>query len=152
MDLGSWGDSNLISKAGAYLSNVGDVEVTVNCDCGVTGCCIRGMGCIRQSSKGSGTVFLEAGGTVLTRTLGAGEKIVVDSDSVVGFQDTVQLGYQMNGGPCTWCFGGEGCCNLTMSGPGNIMIQSMSREKFMGVMAPGPMAGTSGAADTSANA
>lgn len=136
VDLGSYGDSNLVSKAGAYLSNIGDVEVSVNCDCGVTGCCIRGMGCIRQSSKGNGTVFLEAGGTVLTRTLGEGEKIVVDSDSIVGFQDTVKLGYQLNGGPFTWCFGGEGCCNLTMSGPGNIIIQSMSRAKYISAMAP----------------
>lgn len=147
VDLGSFGDSNIITKSGAYLSNIGEVEVTVNCDYGITGCCIRGMGCIRQSSKGSGTVFLEAGGTVLTRVLGEGEKLVVDSDSIVGFQDTVQLGWQLNGGPLTWCFGGEGCCNLTMSGPGTIIIQSMSRGKYISSMQP-PY---NGAADSDSN-
>jgi uncharacterized protein (AIM24 family) len=136
VDLGSYGESNLISKSGAYLSNIGEVEVTVNCDCGVTGCCINGMGCIRQSSKGNGTVFLEAGGTVLTRKLGEGEEIIVDSDSIVAFQDTVKLGYRLNGGPCTWCFGGEGCFNLTMEGPGNIIIQSMSRARYIAAMKP----------------
>ena len=141
VDLGSWGESNLISKSGAYISNIGEVEVNVNFDCGITGCCIRGMGCIRQQSKGSGTVFLEAGGTVLTRTLGQGEKIVVDSDSIVGFQDTVELGWQLNGGPLTWCFGGEGCCNLTVSGPGTVMIQSMSRGRYIQAMAPNPVGG-----------
>lgn len=146
VNLGSLGESNLISKSGAYLSSIGEVQVTANCDCGITGCCIRGMGCLRQSSKGTGTVFLEAGGTVLTRVLGEGEKIVVDSDSIVGFQDTVQLGWQLNGGPCTWCFGGEGCCNLTMQGPGTVMIQSMSRGKYMAVMAP-PVQGNGGAGD-----
>lgn len=146
VNLGEWGESNLVSKAGAYLSNIGEVDVSMNLDCGFTGCCIRGMGCIRQKSTGSGTVFLEAGGTVLTRQLGAGEKLVVDSDSIVGFQDTVQLGWQLNGGPLTWCFGGEGCCNLTMSGPGTIIIQSMSKGKYISAMAPYPTVGGGGEA------
>ena len=151
VDLGSFGNSNIVSKKGAYLSNIGDVEVNVNCDCGVTGCCITGMGCIRQASKGNGTVFLEAGGTVLTRKLGEGEKLVVDSDSIVGFQDTVELGWQLNGGPLTWCFGGEGCCNLTMTGPGTVIIQSMSRGKYISALSPGVVGPGTNNEDTTTN-
>lgn len=118
------------------MSNIGNVEVHANCDLGVTGCCIRGMGCLRSAQSGTGTVFLSAGGTVLTKELGAGEKIIVDSDSIVAFKDSVQLGWQFNGGPCTWCFGGEGCCNLTMTGPGTVMIQSMSLPKYIAAVSP----------------
>jgi uncharacterized protein (AIM24 family) len=136
VQLGSYGDAKLISKAGVYMSSVGEASVSVNFDCGITGCCIKGMGCRRAQTVGNGTAFLAAGGTILTKELGAGEKIVVDADSIVGYKDTVQLGWQLNGGPLSWCYAGEGCCNLTMTGPGTVYIQSMSLPKYIRAVAP----------------
>ena len=138
VDLSQYGGSSLISKKGVYMSNIGEVTTTANFDCAITGCCIQGMGCCRQASSGTGTVFLAAGGTVLSKELGAGEEIIVDSDSIVAFKDTVKLGFRCNGGPMSWCFGGEGCCNLTMTGPGQVVIQSMSLGKYIAAVAPPP--------------
>jgi uncharacterized protein (AIM24 family) len=118
------------------MSNIGEVETDANFDCSPTGCCIQGMGCCRAESKGTGTVFLAAGGTILTKELGAGEEIIVDSDSVVAFKDSVQLGWRCNGGPTSWCFAGEGMCNLTLTGPGTVMIQSMSLPKYIAALSP----------------
>ena len=118
------------------MSNVGEVDVAANFDCGITGCCVTGMGMCRGEGKGSGTVFLAAGGTILTRELGANEEIIVDSDSIVGFKDSVKLGWRLNGGPLSWCFAGEGCCNLTLTGPGTVILQSMSLPKYIAAVAP----------------
>ena len=129
----------IIAKRGMYMASVGDVSVTANFDCT---CCVSafgGLGSIRQAMTGDGTVFLAAGGTVLTKVLKEGEvninihlfhftlfsssfktmplivfvcvltivftipliaivqQIVVDSESVVGFQDSVKLGLRCAG-------------------------------------------------------
>lgn len=77
---------------------------------------------IRQSHTGNGTVFLTAGGTVITTTLAENETIVVDSGSIVGFQDSVSYSVRLAGGPFVICFGGEGCCSNTLTGPGQGII------------------------------
>ncbi len=49
-------------------------------------------------ATGSGTLFVEGGGTVMTKTLAPGEEIVVSSDTIVGFQQGVELGLRLTGG------------------------------------------------------
>ena len=63
--------------------------------------------------------------------------MIVDSESVVGYSDTVSFGVVPNQ-PCTCCFGGEGMCNATMTGPGTVITQSMSFKKYLKVVAPPP--------------
>ena len=81
-------------------------------------------------------VFLAAGGTVLEKNLGADESIVIDTDLLVAWDSTVQMGLQPAGG-CLGCmFGGEGCYNTKMTGPGRLIIQSMSFPKFVNALVP----------------
>ena len=91
-----------------------------------------------QTIRGTGWVFLAAGGTILEKDLGQGETIVVDSDSIVGFTQGVTMDVRRAGGCFTMCCGGEGMFNTTLSGPGKVWIQSMSFEKFKKVVAPDP--------------
>jgi uncharacterized protein (AIM24 family) len=44
----------------------------------------------------------------MTKVLGAGEKIVVDQDSVLAWASTVTLTFRRAGSCCTMCCGGEG--------------------------------------------
>jgi uncharacterized protein (AIM24 family) len=125
-----------IAKKGAYMSNLGDVSITADVDCCSTTCCFGGLGCIRQEASGQGTVFYNAGGTILQKTLAPGEKVLVDALSIVGFQESVSFGVQPTGGCGGCCFGGEGLCYGTLTGPGVILVQSMSFEKFKAAVAP----------------
>ncbi len=129
-------ENTFIAKSGAIMSSIGEVDISTSTDCGPT-CCFTSLGMCRQSLSGSGTAFLAAGGTILEKELGDGEKLVVDSASVVGYQDTVQFGITPNQ-LCTCCFGGEGMCNATMEGPGKVYVQSMSFAKYLKVVAPPP--------------
>lgn len=126
----------IVVKSGSYMSSIGDVAVKADCDCCSCAACCGGLGFIRQSISGNGTVFLTAGGTVLTRKLDPNETLVVDTDSVVGFQDSVKFGVRTAGGCCSMCFGGEGMFNSTMTGPGLVIVQSMSFEKYKRAVAP----------------
>lgn len=137
VQLGSVG-GKLIAKGGAYMGSWGEMELTANCDCNCCTCCCGGMGFIRQQAVGSGTILLAASGTVVQKTLAPGEKIIVDTDSIVGFQESVKMSVVAAGGCCTMCCGGEGMFNTQLEGPGLVIVQSMSFEKYRRAIAPRP--------------
>jgi uncharacterized protein (AIM24 family) len=136
VDLGKYG--KIVTKSGAYMGSIGDVSVKVDCDFNCCTACFGGMGCTRQSAEGSGTVFLAAGGTILSKTLAVKETIVVDEASLVAFQDTAKKSLRTAGKccSCTWCCGGEGMFVTTIEGPGVVIIQSMSFEKYKQAVVP----------------
>jgi hypothetical protein len=49
------------------MGSTGQVKVAADCDCNCCSCCCGGMGFIRQRAEGSGTLFLNAGGTVVQK-------------------------------------------------------------------------------------
>lgn len=123
---------NMITKPGAYMSELGNVDVGCSLDCGLATCCGAGLGCCRQKLSGEdGSIaFLNAGGTIVYKHLKAGETVTIDRGSVVGFEDSARLGMSFNGRLCTCCFAGEGCFSTTLTGPGRVYMQSMSLQRF----------------------
>lgn len=118
------------------MSGIGDINVSPDFDCCSMGGCFGGLGKVRQALTGNGTVFLAAGGTVITKTLAINETIIVDTNSVVGFDDTVTFSVRFSGGPLFCCFGGEGCFNNTVTGPGQVILQSMSFSTYVNAVRP----------------
>jgi uncharacterized protein (AIM24 family) len=55
-------------------------------------------------------------GTVLQKTLQPGEKILVDTDSVLCFEQSITLDVQWVGSPAAVCCGGEGCVDAGAEG------------------------------------
>mmetsp|Transcript_13470 Transcript_13470/g.17444 ORF Transcript_13470/g.17444 Transcript_13470/m.17444 type:complete len:261 (+) Transcript_13470:26-808(+) len=129
----------IIVRKTSFMCGIGDVKIGVSFDCCNTTSCLGGLGAIRQKVSGDGICFLQAGGTVLEKTLEAGESLVVDQESIVGWQQTVKLGTKMFGGCCGCCSnicGGEGCFMATLAGPGKIWITSMSFSKWYRTLQP----------------
>lgn len=151
VDLSTVG-GKLVAKKGSFMSSYGDVGVEASFDCCSCTCCFGGLGAVRQRVTGSGTAFLTAGGTILTRTLAPREKFIIDSASIVAYQESAQLGIQRTGGKqmhtstfvliveimilfgssgCfTCCCGGEGLFNTTVTGPGLVIVESMPFLKY----------------------
>jgi len=92
--------------------------------------CFGGQGLLLNRLKGNGWVFLNAAGTVLHKQLGPGEKLIVDTNSLVAFENTCEYEIQSTGGMGMVCCGGEGFFNTAMTGPGLVIVQSMSLEKM----------------------
>jgi uncharacterized protein (AIM24 family) len=143
-------------KSGGYLAHYGNVDLNFDFDCCSMTCCFGGQGCVRPSVSGDGTAFLQAMGTVLQKDLADGETLVVDTHSVLAWSGSAELGVKCVGGCCTVCFGGEGCFNTTLTGPGKAYVQSYSKEKFAAAirsMVPPPKnGGAKGAAMAAAGA
>lgn len=143
-------NKRLIAKRGAYMSAMGNADITCDLNCTSAGCC-GGLGICRQNIRGDGVVFLAAGGTILTKKLKEGEKIRIDTDAIVGYEESLKFGINFSGNLCAMCFGGEGCFNTSVEGPGLVILQSMSFEKFQAAVAPPPQGGD-GVAEVAVNA
>ncbi len=84
-----------------------------------------GEGFIMQRLLGDGWAFVHAGGTLLERTLAAGELIRVDTGCIVGFQPSVNYEIEYVGKIKSAIFGGEGLFFATLRGPGRVWLQSL---------------------------
>lgn len=89
-----------------------------------------GEGFILERLTGPGTVFIHGGGDFVEFTLGPGEMLQVDTGCVVGFDESVHYDIQFVGGIKKAIFGGEGLFLATLTGPGRVIIQSMTLEKL----------------------
>lgn len=123
-------NGSLITQQGAFMASYGDVHVTHSFDCNFMRCCCAGLGLIRQKLKGDGTVFLESTGTIVQTVLVPGEIIVVDTDCVLAFAESVKIDLKKAGSLLGMLGGGEGIFNTVLTGPGLVLIQSMSQETF----------------------
>lgn len=85
-----------------------------------------GEGFILEKLSGQGTVFISAAGDFVEYVLQPGQQVKVSTGCVVGFEPTVGFDIQTVGGLKTMFFGGEGVFVTTLTGPGRIILQSMT--------------------------
>ncbi len=95
-----------------------------------------GEGFILERLTGPGTVFIHAGGDFVEFELQPGETLQVDTGCVVAFDTSVTYDVQLAGGIKTWIFGGEGMFLATLTGPGRVIVQSMTLEKMRRELMP----------------
>jgi len=95
-----------------------------------------GEGFILEKLTGPGTVFIHGGGDFLEFTLAAGEALQIDTGSIVAFDEGVDYDIQLAGGIKTALFGGEGLFLATLTGPGRVIVQSMTLQKMRRELAP----------------
>jgi uncharacterized protein (AIM24 family) len=129
---------SFIATPGAYFASDENVKVSAKFlrASNMTACCCGGMPPIVQSIKGSGMAYILGSGTVVTKTLGAGEKVLVSTDGLLGFSESVKFDVRQVGSCMTCCFGGEGCFNTLIEGPGVLYMQSFSTQKLLALMPP----------------
>ncbi len=95
-----------------------------------------GEGFILERLTGPGAVFIHAGGDFVEFQLGPSEMLQVDTGCIVAFEEGVNYDIQMVGGIKTALFGGEGLFLATLTGPGRVVVQSMTLEKMRRELAP----------------
>ena len=97
---------------------------------------LGGEGFILQKLTGPGAVFVHAGGDHVDFTLGPGEMLQVQTGHLVAFEPTVNYDIQLVGNIRTAIFGGEGVFLTTLTGPGRVILQSMTLERLRHELAP----------------
>ena len=84
-----------------------------------------GNGFILQRVIGPGTVFLDLSGEVITKRLAPGERLYVHAGHVGVHEPSVSFDIQLVPGFRNILFGGEGLFLASLTGPGEIHLQSM---------------------------
>jgi uncharacterized protein (TIGR00266 family) len=84
-----------------------------------------GAGFILQRVTGPGVVFLDLSGEVVSRRLAPGERLFVHAGHVGVHEPTVAFDIQLVPGFRNILFGGEGLFLASLTGPGEIWLQSM---------------------------
>ncbi len=95
-----------------------------------------GEGFIIQRLFGKGMVFIHACGDFIEMDLKPGQVFKIDTGSVVGWEPSVQYDIQRAGGIKTSFFGGEGLFLTILTGPGKIIIQSMTLHNLATALTP----------------
>ncbi|MFQ5766403.1 MAG: TIGR00266 family protein [Acidobacteriota bacterium] len=83
-----------------------------------------GEGFILQRLTGDGRAFIHAGGTVVKKHL-QGETLRVDTGCLVAFTQGITYDIQRAGNLKSMFFGGEGLFLATVSGHGDVLLQSL---------------------------
>ncbi len=95
-----------------------------------------GEGFILERLTGPGKVFIHGGGDFVEFSLNMGQTLQVNTGCIVAFDESVSYDIQMVGGIKTAIFGGEGLFLATLTGPGRVIVQSMTLEKLRRELAP----------------
>jgi uncharacterized protein (TIGR00266 family) len=103
-----------------------------------------GEGFIMQRLTGNGIAMVHAGGTLMRRTLGVGETLRCDTGCIVAMQPGVQYDIQLVGGLKNTVFGGEGLFFATLTGPGEVWLQSLPFSRLAARMVAGAGSGKEG--------
>jgi uncharacterized protein (TIGR00266 family) len=91
-----------------------------------------GEGFILQKLEGDGLAFVHAGGTIVSRELGPGEVLRVDTGCLVALEARVDYDIQTVPGIKTAIFGGEGLFFAKLTGPGRVWLQSLPFSRLAG--------------------
>jgi len=125
-----------IVQKSAFLASEAGVELSIHFNKKIGAGFFGGEGFIMQKLSGSGTAFIEIDGELVEYELQAGQKLVVDTGNVAGFESTVAIDIQKVPGVKNMLFGGEGFFNTVLTGPGKIWLQTMPIVNVAGAIQP----------------
>lgn len=109
-----------------------------------------GEGFILQKLEGDGMAFVHAGGTLVERTLRAGEILRLDTGCLVAMQPSVNYDIEYVGKLKTAFFGGEGLFFVRLEGPGRVWLQSLPLSRLANrIIAAAPGLGGGGVGEGS---
>ena len=141
VDLGLHGGA-LICQKDAFLCAARGVSVSIAFQKRVGTALFGGEGFIMQRLEGDGLAFVHAGGTIIERQLGAGERLRVDTGCLVALETSVTYDIEFVGGVKSAIFGGEGFFFARLEGPGKVWLQSLPFSRLAGrIWQAAPQAG-----------
>ncbi len=115
----------MIVQKSAFLAAEAGVELSIHFQKRLGAAFFGGEGFIMQRLSGRGTAFVEIDGDLMEYILKPGQKLIVDTGNVAGFEPSVQMDIQSVPGAKNMLFGGEGIFNTVLTGPGRVWLQTM---------------------------
>jgi uncharacterized protein (TIGR00266 family) len=125
-------DGELICQKDSFLCAAKGVQIGIAFQKKIGVGLFGGEGFIMQRLTGDGIAIVHAGGTLMHRKLNPGETLRIDTGCIVAMTKTVHYDIQFTGGFKNTLFGGEGLFLATLTGPGDIWLQSLPISRLAG--------------------
>ncbi len=126
----------LIIQKGSFLCAENTVSTQVTFTKKFSSGLFGGEGFILQKATGTGLLFLEVDGDMITMNLQSGQTIKVDTGNVVAFESSVSYQIETVKGLGNIFLGGEGLFLTKLVGPGRIILQTQNFGDFVGRIVP----------------
>lgn len=130
------GGKEYVCQKSAFLASTPDVKLEVIFRKKLGSGLFGGEGFIMQKLTGSGIAFIEIDGASVKYNLAAGEQLILDTGHLVMMSSTCTMDIQTVKGAKNILFGGEGLFNTVVTGPGEVIVQTMPVPKLAGALAP----------------
>ncbi len=114
----------LICQKDAFLCAAKGVSVDLHLQKKMSGF-FGGEGFIMQKLQGDGLVFMHAGGSIIRKHLEPGEMLKIDTGCLVAMTAGIDFDIQFASDIKSGLFGGEGIFLGTLSGSGDVWLQSL---------------------------
>ncbi len=124
--------NTMMVQAGSYMASETSVELSAKLSVKAL---MSAEGISMLEATGSGTLLVSSYGAVFEKTLGAGEKYIVDTTHLVAFDSTLSVTPKPIGGLKSTLFSGEGFV-IELTGPGKIYIQTRSPQALINWIIP----------------
>ena len=122
----------VIVRRGGFLAASPSVTLAVALVKRLRAGLLAGHTLVLQRVTGPGTLFVHAAGDFAAFTLGQGEVLRADTDSLVWFDASVSYSAEWAGGLRRAFLGGEGFFLSTFTGPGRVTLQTMGHAPASG--------------------
>ena len=123
-------NQTMLAQKDPFVAASGETDISIAMQKKIGGALFGGEGLIVEKLSGDGIVFIHAGGDLVTFELAAGETMKIDTGSVVAWEAGVSYDVQMVGSIKAAVFGGEGVFLTTLTGPGSVVLQTMTLAKL----------------------
>lgn len=125
-----------ICQKSAFLASTSGVELSVYLQRRLGSGLFGGEGFVMQKLSGTGLAFIEVDGSAIRYNLAPGQQLVVDTGHVVMMDAMCKMEIQTVKGAKNILFGGEGLFNTVVTGPGEVVIQTMPTIKLAQALLP----------------
>ena len=115
----------MILQKKAFLASESGVQLSIHFSKRLSTGLFSGEGFIMQRLSGSGMAFAEIDGELVEYDLKPGEQLLVDTGNVAGFTTDVKMEIREVPGLKNKLLGGEGLFNTLLTGPGEVLLQTM---------------------------
>ena len=123
-------DKPVVCQKSAFLAATDGVQLSVFFQNKALTGFFGGEGFIMQKLSGRGIAFIEIDGSAVEYRLEPGQRLIVDTGNVAMVDSTVSIDVQRVKGAKNMLFGGEGLFNTVVTGPGNVVLQTMPISSF----------------------
>lgn len=131
----SAGKEYILQKS-AFLASTNGVKLSTHINKKLGAGLFGGEGFIMQKVSGNGIAFIEIDGSAIRYNLEAGQQIIVDTGHVVMCSSTCSIDVKTVKGAKNILFGGESLFNTVVTGPGEVVLQSMPIYKVASAIQP----------------